>query len=130
MLPNTRFMKSIIGCYSRKTQGFLRGATRAAEAALAREKFARFIYYCRFRFFLKIERIRKKKSTPRPANSTPYQPKVEVMNRVIRDCQDIAVPEQTPKFLGRNLFMLLTPRPSTKAKQQAQQEQSGKPAQG
>jgi translation initiation factor IF-3 len=45
----------------------------------------------------------------------------DVMKRVIHDCQDIAVPEQMPKFLGRNLFMLLTPRPSTKTKQQAAQ---------
>jgi translation initiation factor IF-3 len=52
----------------------------------------------------------------------------EVMKRVIRDCDDIAIPEQTPKFLGRNLFMLLTPRPSTKAKQQFAQGSVEKPA--
>lgn len=34
----------------------------------------------------------------------------ELLNRVIRDCQDLSTPEQMPKFLGRNLFMLLTPR--------------------
>ena len=40
------------------------------------------------------------------------------MNRVIADCQDLGVPEQTPKFLGRNLFMLLSPKPATRAKAQ------------
>ncbi|MCU0915573.1 MAG: Gfo/Idh/MocA family oxidoreductase [Planctomycetes bacterium] len=58
-----------------------------------------------------------------------HDPKyVEVMKRVIRDCEDIATPEQMPKFLGRNLFMLLTPRPSAKAKQQVTQGSEQKPA--
>lgn len=43
----------------------------------------------------------------------------EVMNRVLRDCQDIGMAEQAPKFFGRNLFMLISPKPSAKARQQA-----------
>lgn len=39
-----------------------------------------------------------------------------VMNRIIKDCQDIGAAEQPPKFLGRNIFMLLCPRPGAKAK--------------
>ena len=54
-------------------------STRAAEAALACKKLYRIYDYWRLRFFLKIERIRKKNPTAKPANSTPYQPKVEVM---------------------------------------------------
>ncbi len=50
-----------------------------------------------------------------------------LMNRIIQDCQDLGTPEQMPKFLGRNLFMLLTPRPRIRARaQQAAAEQ--KPA--
>lgn len=41
----------------------------------------------------------------------------EVMNRVLKDCQDLASAEQAPKFLGRNLFMLLSPKPVVKARQ-------------
>ena len=41
----------------------------------------------------------------------------DVMNRVLKDCQDLASAEQAPKFLGRNLFMLLSPKPVVKARQ-------------
>jgi translation initiation factor IF-3 len=47
-----------------------------------------------------------------------------LMNRVIKDCQDLATPEQAPKFLGRNLFMLLSPRPSVRTRLQAAEQQA------
>ncbi|MFH0953809.1 MAG: translation initiation factor IF-3 [Verrucomicrobiota bacterium] len=47
---------------------------------------------------------------------------IEVMNRVIKDCQDLGSAEQAPKFLGRNLYMLLSPKPSTRAKALAAQQ--------
>lgn len=40
----------------------------------------------------------------------------DVMNRVLRDCQDIGMAEQAPKFLGRNLFMLISPKPGLKVR--------------
>ena len=50
-----------------------------------------------------------------------------VMNRVIRDCQDIGMAEQPPKFLGRNIYMLLSPKPGTKERRQAEEEKSAPP---
>ncbi len=44
-----------------------------------------------------------------------------VMNRVIKDVQDIAVAEQTPKLLGRNIIMLISPRPGLKQRQKQAQ---------
>jgi translation initiation factor IF-3 len=38
----------------------------------------------------------------------------EVMNRVLKDCQDIGTPEQMPRFIGRAIFMLLCPKPGAK----------------
>ena len=38
----------------------------------------------------------------------------EVMNRVLKDCLDLATPEQTPRFIGRAIFMLLCPKPGAK----------------
>ncbi len=52
----------------------------------------------------------------------------EVMNRVIKECQDLGSAEQMPKFLGRNLFMLLTPKPGAKVRQHA--EDAPGPARG
>lgn len=46
----------------------------------------------------------------------------ELLNRVIKDSQAIGIAEQAPKFLGRNLFMLLSPRPGARAARQKQQE--------
>jgi len=43
----------------------------------------------------------------------------DVLNRVLKDCQDIGIAEQAPKFLGRNLFMLVSPKPSLKVRPQA-----------
>jgi translation initiation factor IF-3 len=40
----------------------------------------------------------------------------EVVNRVIKDCQDVATAEQAPKLMGRAIFMLMTPRPGMKSK--------------
>ncbi len=45
-----------------------------------------------------------------------------LMNRVIKDCEDLATPEQSPKFLGRNLFMLLSPKPGVRMKAAAAQQ--------
>ncbi|HOW98728.1 MAG TPA: translation initiation factor IF-3 [Kiritimatiellia bacterium] len=39
-----------------------------------------------------------------------------VMNRVLKDCQDIGTPEQMPRFIGRAIFMLLCPKPGAKPK--------------
>ena len=39
----------------------------------------------------------------------------DVLNRVIKACEDIANVEQSPQLFGRNLIMRLTPKPSTKA---------------
>jgi translation initiation factor IF-3 len=46
----------------------------------------------------------------------------DLMNRVMKDCQDLATPEQAPKFLGRNLFMLLSPKPGVRTKALAAQQ--------
>jgi translation initiation factor IF-3 len=51
----------------------------------------------------------------------------EVINRVMKDCADLAIPEQAPKFLGRNLFMLLSPKPSVRARQHTLAEQVSAP---
>ncbi|MBP7830554.1 MAG: translation initiation factor IF-3 [Kiritimatiellae bacterium] len=37
-----------------------------------------------------------------------------VMNRVLKDCQDLGTPEQMPRFIGRAIFMLLCPKPGAK----------------
>ena len=44
----------------------------------------------------------------------------QVINRVMGDVQDICMPEQAPKLMGRAIFMLLTPKPSTKLKGKAE----------
>ena len=33
----------------------------------------------------------------------------DILNRVIKDCEDHATPEQSPRMMGRSLIMLLTP---------------------
>jgi len=48
----------------------------------------------------------------------------DLLNRVIEDCAEFAAPEQMPKFLGRNLFMLLSPKTGQKAKRQAEKDKS------
>ena len=53
----------------------------------------------------------------------------ELMNRVMKDCSDLATPEQAPKFLGRNLFMLLSPRPGIRTRLQAEAQQAEAEAQ-
>ncbi len=40
----------------------------------------------------------------------------EVMNRVIRDLQDISTAEQPPKMMGRSIQMVMVARPGTKKK--------------
>ncbi len=40
----------------------------------------------------------------------------EVVNRILRDTQEWATPEQAPKILGRAIFMLLSPKQSTRAR--------------
>ncbi len=40
----------------------------------------------------------------------------EVMNRVLKDCQDLSTPEQMPRFMGRAIFMLLCPKPSVRGR--------------
>lgn len=57
-----------------------------------------------------------------------------VMNRVLKDCQDIGTPEQMPRFIGRAIFMLLCPKPGAKprpaeAKPAAPAEMAVSPAQ-
>lgn len=44
----------------------------------------------------------------------------ELMNRVLKDIQDLGVIEQAPKLLGRNILMTLMPTPKSR--------QSGKPS--
>lgn len=44
----------------------------------------------------------------------------EIMNRVIHDCQDAGVAEQPPRLMGRNIQMLLCPRPGLKVKPKAE----------
>ena len=39
----------------------------------------------------------------------------EVMNRVIRDVQDVAQAEQLPRLMGRNILMMLIPRTKGKS---------------
>ncbi len=34
----------------------------------------------------------------------------EILNRVLRDCEDVATPDQVPTRMGRALFMMLGPR--------------------
>jgi translation initiation factor IF-3 len=52
-----------------------------------------------------------------------------VINKVIRECQDLASAEQSPKLMGRAIFMLLSPKPNIRARQKVQgQEQE--PASG
>jgi translation initiation factor IF-3 len=48
----------------------------------------------------------------------------ELVNRVIQDCQDLAIPEQAPKSIGRAIFMLLSPKPSIRARQKLQVQES------
>ena len=52
----------------------------------------------------------------------------ELMNRVIKDCEGVGVAEQAPKFLGRNIFMLLTPKPGAKPRQKQQDSQPSEPS--
>ncbi len=40
----------------------------------------------------------------------------DVMNRVIKDCEDLGFPEQPPRMLGRSIIMLMTPKPPEKKK--------------
>ena len=40
----------------------------------------------------------------------------EVMNRVLKDTLDVGHAEQTPRFIGRAIFMLLTPKPGHRGK--------------
>jgi translation initiation factor IF-3 len=42
----------------------------------------------------------------------------DVLNRVIKECEDLANVEQTPQLFGRNLIMRLTPKPAAKGKAQ------------
>ena len=51
----------------------------------------------------------------------------ELMNRVLKDCEDIATPEQAPRMMGRNLIMLLTPN-KTDTQQTRKPPQTRKPA--
>jgi translation initiation factor IF-3 len=37
-----------------------------------------------------------------------------VMNRLIKDCEDLGAPESAPKLFGNNLVMLLRPNRGTK----------------
>ena len=46
----------------------------------------------------------------------------EVMNRVLKDCLDIGTPEQTPRFIGRAIFMLLCPKPGAKPRAGEEQQ--------
>ncbi len=34
----------------------------------------------------------------------------EVLNRVMRECEDVAIPEQVPQKMGRTLYMMLGPK--------------------
>lgn len=53
----------------------------------------------------------------------------EVMSRVIKDTQDLGLPEQPPKLMGRNIIMLLTPRPAVRERLQlAREEPAAQPA--
>ena len=40
-----------------------------------------------------------------------------MLNRELRDCQDLGAPEQMPRFIGRAIFMLMTPKPGAKGKE-------------
>lgn len=42
----------------------------------------------------------------------------EVVNRVIRDIANVGVAEQAPKLIGRNITMMLTPKPGAKRRAQ------------
>lgn len=42
----------------------------------------------------------------------------EVVNRVIRDIASVGVAEQAPKLIGRNITMMLTPKPGAKRRAQ------------
>lgn len=46
----------------------------------------------------------------------------EVLKRVLKDCEDIATPEQMPNLLGKLLIMMIGPRRGLRQQQQAAQQ--------
>lgn len=40
----------------------------------------------------------------------------EVMNRVLKDCQDVGTAEQMPRFVGRAIYMLLCPKSGSRVR--------------
>ncbi|TAN35649.1 MAG: translation initiation factor IF-3 [Verrucomicrobia bacterium] len=52
----------------------------------------------------------------------------EVMNRVIRDVQDVAQAEQLPRLMGRNILMMLIPRTKSKGSQAPAHPAPARPA--
>ena len=54
----------------------------------------------------------------------------EMMKRVVKECDDIAIGDKSPQHMGRTLLMLLSPRPGAKGKPAApaKPEQPAAPA--
>jgi translation initiation factor IF-3 len=51
----------------------------------------------------------------------------EVLKRVLKDCEDIATPEQMPNLLGKLLIMMIGPRRGLRQQQQTVQQTAPKP---
>ena len=47
----------------------------------------------------------------------------EMMKRVVKECDDIALSDKSPQHMGRTLLMLLSPRPGAKGKPVAKPDQ-------